>query len=152
MNSKTRRVTSMGRLAAFALAAAAFAYVARPAGSEPAAAATAQDTFGLERRINSVEQRLFSIDSRLGRLEQLSALPARTQPDASRAGETELELLRTELELLRRRVAEDECGLLRLDERTLAQPAREARRRGAGGAEEPCRSNAGAPLRLSSRQ
>ena len=60
MNFKTRRATTLRWLAAFALAATAAAYAARPAAhavaTEPATAA--QDVIGLERRISLVEQRL----------------------------------------------------------------------------------------------
>ena len=154
MNLKTRFGTSARWLAAFALAATAAAYASRPAaragGAQPSSAA--QDVIGLERRISVVEQRLNSVELSINRLEQQSRLATAAPPAATGLRDTELELLRSEVELLQRRLAEDECGLIRIDERTLTQSAREARRKGAEGREDPCRRNADAPLRLSSRQ
>ena len=160
MNLKTRLIlkmscgTSARWLAAFALAATAAAYASRPAAragaTQPASAA--QDVIGLERRISVVEQRLNSVELSVNRLEQQSRLSS-SAPSATRSvRDAETELLRSEVELLQRRVAEDECGLVRVDERTLAQTARDERRKNAAGREDPCRLNANAPLRLSSRQ
>jgi hypothetical protein len=147
---KTLRAVSRRWLAAFALAAAAVAvYAARPASTEPTAT---QATFMLERRVTSVEQRLTSIELNLNRLEQQTRLSTPTAPNSSAVRDAELQLLRSEVELLRRRLAEDECGLIKVDERTLTQQAREARRKGEAGREDPCRLDAAAPLRLSSRQ
>jgi hypothetical protein len=159
MNLKTR--SSLKRrcgastrwLAAFALAATAAAYRARPdARAVTAEPTAAQDVIGLERRISIVEQRLNSIELSVNRLEQQSRLPSSAPPPTRSVRDTELELLRSEVELLQRRVAEDECGLVRVDERTLTQSVREERRKNAAGREDPCRLNADAPLRLSSRQ
>ena len=154
MNLKTRFGTSARWLAAFALAATAAAYGARPAaragGTQPASAA--QDVIGLERRISVVEQRLNSVELSVNRLEQQSRLSSSAPPATRIVRDAETELLRSEVELLQRRVAEDECGLVRADERTLAQTARDERRKNAAGREDPCRLNADAPLRLSSRQ
>jgi hypothetical protein len=123
--------------------------VAAVYGARPAAT---QDVIGLERRISLVEQRLTSIEMRINRLEQQSRLPPPAAPTTTRLRDTELELLRSEVELLQRRVAEDECGLVKLDERTLSQVSRDERRKGAVGREDPCRLNTDAPLRLSSRR
>jgi len=151
MNLKMWRVTSSGWFAAFALVAAA-AYGARPAARPVGSAAITQDTFNLERRISVVEQRLNSVELSVNRLEQQSRLSSPAPPSNAGVRDAELELLRTEVELLQRRLAEDECGLVKVDERTLTQAEREARRKGAAGREDPCRLNADAPLRLSSRQ
>lgn len=153
LNLKTCCGASTRWLAAFALAATAAAYASRPAaravGPEPSAA---QDVIGLERRLSLVEQRLNSIELSVNRLEQQSRLPSSAPPPMRNVRDTELELLRSEVELLQRRVAEDECGLVRIDERTLAQSVREERRKNAAGRDDPCRLNADAPLRLSARQ
>jgi hypothetical protein len=153
VGSKTMQaVLRRRRFAAFALAAAALVvYAARPASTETAAVST-QATFMLERRITSVEQRLNTVELNLTRLEQQTRLSAPAAPTSNVARDAELQLLRSEVELLQRRVAEDECGLLKIDERTLTQQAREARRAAAAAREDPCRLNAAAPLRLSSRQ
>jgi hypothetical protein len=153
MNLKIRRVASSWWLAAFALAAAA-TYGARPSAGVGVASASpgAQDTFNLERRISVVEQRLNSIELSINRLEQQTRLQtAVPQPSAS-LRDTQIELLRSEVELLQRRLAEDECGLVRVDERTLTPQAREARRKDAADKDDPCRLNPDAPVRLSSRR
>jgi len=64
--------------------------------------------------------------------------------------DAEVALLRSQLETMQRRLAEVECGLVRVDERTLTQAAREARRR-AGGVGDTCRLNANAPLSIATR-
>jgi hypothetical protein len=63
----------------------------------------------------------------------------------------EIGLLRGEVETLQRRLVEVECGLARLDERTLTPAAREARKRAGTSVTDPCRLSADAPLRLSTR-
>jgi hypothetical protein len=152
MHLKTRFGTSARWLAALALAATAAAYASRPAARAVAPEPAAQDVIGLERRISLVEQRLNSIELSVNRLEQQSRLSTPAPSTTQSVRDTELELLRSEVELLQRRMAEDECGLVRLDERTLAQSVREERRKNAAGREDPCRLNADAPLRLSARQ
>ena len=135
-------------LAAFALVAAA-AYVWRTGGTSASAAApAAQDVMRVENRLNMLEQRFRSIEMSISRLEQQSRLSGITT--AAARGE-DVSLLRAEVEVLRRRLAEAECGLLRIDERTLAPAAREERRKAGGGATDPCRLNPPAPLSLPAR-
>ena len=159
MNFKTRRVTSLRWLAAFVLVAVAAVYslrqTARAVSADAAAtepAPGAQELFTLERRISTVEQRLNTIELSVNRIEQQTRYSSSVPPASQSVRDTELELLRSQVELLQRRVAEDECGLVRLDERTLTQAARDARRRSAAGGDDPCRQNFDAPLRLSARQ
>lgn len=127
---------------------------ARVGGASDAASpsgAQAQAQIFLERRVSTLEQRLSAIESRLMRFEQqLSALQ---RPAVSTTGrDLAVRLLRSELERLERRILELECGLLRLDERTLSARAREERRsRSEERTGEPCRLNPEAPLRLSTR-
>ena len=117
--------------------------------SEPSAAVT-QDAIYLDRRLTTLEQRIYTIESRLGQIEQqirISRQPSSTlsTPDP------EINLLRTEIEMLKIRTRELECGLLRVDERTLPATVREARKR-AGTLKDPCRSSGtDAPVQLSSR-
>lgn len=160
MNLKTRRVTTLRWLAAFLLVATAAVYSLRQtaralsadaAAAEPASPA-AQELFTLERRISTVEQRLNTIELSVNRIEQQTRYSSSVPPPSQGVRDTELELLRSQVELLQRRVAEDECGLVRLDERTLGQSARDARRRAAAGNDDPCRQSFDAPLRLSARQ
>jgi len=139
-------------LAALELASAAAVCVSRQAARAGGPEPGAQDVIGLDRRISMVEQRLNTIELSINRLEQQSRFPATAPSSTQGARDTQVELLRSQVELLQRRVAEDECGLVRLDERTLAQAARDRERRDVTGREEPCRLNADAPLRLPARQ
>jgi hypothetical protein len=128
-----------------ALAAAA-AYAGGPSAGAGAAAATAQDTLRLESRLTQLEQRFYMLETTLRGLEQQLRL---SDINAGRgARDPEVGPLRSEVEALRLRLAEVECGLTRVDERTLTA---EARRRSSAGAGDPCRLNADAPLRLPSR-
>jgi hypothetical protein len=114
-------------------------------------AADGQDNTMLDRRIGQMEQRFYTIETRINRLEQqatLSMRPGITQPSGDN---TEVTLLRSEVAALGRRLNEIECGLAKVDERTLAPAARDARRKSGAGATDPCRLNSEAPLRLSSR-
>jgi hypothetical protein len=151
MNLKTRRGAKSAWLVALALAAAA-GYAASPSARAGGAASAAQDPIMLERRISMVEQRLNTIELTVNRLEQIQRLPQPAAPNTSALRDTELELLRSQIELLQRRVAEDECGLVKLDERTLSPSARAARRKDVGDKDDPCRLNPDTPLRLSARQ
>lgn len=122
-------------------------------GADPASfAAGPQDTMHLERRISQLEQRFYSIEAGIRRLEQAAAFYER-QSAAQPVGRdaTEAALLRAELDALRRRVSEVECGLAKLDERTLGREAREARGRAGAAASDPCRLDPQGALRLSTR-
>jgi hypothetical protein len=148
MNTQARRGSLLPWLSTLALLAAV-AYGWGGGGPAAAAGPAAQDVSRVEMRVNLLEQRFRSVEMSLIRLEQQSRLPAMT-PGAN-ARDAEAALLRTEVEALRRRLAEAECGLLRLDERTLTPAAREARREAGVGETEPCRLTPAAPLRLSTR-
>ena len=105
----------------------------------------AQDVRMLDRRISLLEQRLYSIESNINRLEQ-SVLSQRSQAQAPNAADREVYLLREEIHKLSERLNEIECGLLKLDERTAVGNTRKTT-----GAKDPCRLNPTAPLRLSTR-
>ncbi len=106
---------------------------------------SAQSDIFLSRRIDQVEQRFYQIESRLNRIE-MESRTAVSSPRLPDTRDNEIALLRSQVDSLRTRIGEAECGLLKLDERTL--PA--AQRRGAAGS-DPCRQNWGAPVRLSVR-
>ncbi len=144
---KMRRVLLIiGLCAIVSLAVSAYRGMGARANAE-----SAQDTTSLDRRISLLEQRFYSIELNLNRLDQqLRASQGARSPSTSVGRELELNLMRDELNALRLRLSEMECGLVRLDERTLAPAAREARKRAAG-AEDPCRLNSQAPLRISAR-
>jgi hypothetical protein len=152
MDSRTRGVSVSSLLTVLALVSAfmlAAAYAKEPAARAVGAAPPAQDLTRIESRLSQLEQRFYSIEVSIRGLEQQSRLSGintgRTERD------TELSLLRAEVEALRVRLAEVECGLYRVDERTLSAAAREARRKSGGMTGDPCRLNPDAPVRLPSR-
>lgn len=117
--------------------------------------AEAQTDLLLERRLSQIEQRFYLLESRLGRLEQTSSP---VFPQSSTRTDTEISLLRTQIEslsaqidALRMRIGDLECGLERVDERTLTPAAREARRKADPTPNDPCRANPNAPVRLMAR-
>jgi hypothetical protein len=113
-------------------------------------AVLAQSDQFLSRRVDQVEQRFYSIESRISRIEQQQTRPAITPPIFS-SNETEISLLRSQVESLRLRVGEAECALLKLDERTLTSAARQARSRARAAGTDKCRELPAAPVQLSSR-
>ncbi|HYG12031.1 MAG TPA: hypothetical protein VD835_18935 [Pyrinomonadaceae bacterium] len=154
MNVRTRRTAPSWWLAilvlVLVLVAAVAAYTGKPALiTGEAATVPPQDVARIESRISLLEQRFYSIETSIRGLEQQSRLssiaPGRTERDP------EVGLLRAEVEALRQRLAEIECGLVRVDERTLTAAAKEARRKSGGSPGDPCRLNADAPLRLPAR-
>lgn len=105
-----------------------------------------QEVMRLETRINQLEQRLHGIETSIRSLEQQSRLAA---PSRGGGGVTvqDLALLQSQMQALQLRLAEDECSLARLDERTLSPAMRNARRQSAGRTDR-CRTNVESPLRL----
>lgn len=115
------------------------------------AAESSQDTVYLDRRISTLESRLGSIESNLRSLQQ-QAMASERSTAAQPTRDPEVTLLRSEVEILSSRLRELECALARLDERTLAPAAREARKRTAPQSNDPCRVNPDAPIQLSPRR
>jgi hypothetical protein len=74
-----------------------------------------------------------------------------TRDSTGSRSETEIRLLRAQIETLQLRVAEAECGLLRLDERTLSNPVRRALKKSGIGKNDICRQTPNTPLELSAR-
>jgi hypothetical protein len=103
-----------------------------------------QDVIRLENRLTQMEQRLFTIENSLRNLEQQSRL---ANVPSRNVSQDDLAVLRSEIQALQGRLAADECGLAKLDERTLAPQRRDARKRSAGDS-DPCRLNFDAPLRF----
>lgn len=106
-----------------------------------------QDVIRLETRMNQLEQRLYAIDSNMRNLEQQVRL-AGSAGRASGAAD-DAARLRLELQALQQRVAEHECALAKLDERTLSAAMRAARRKSGPAANDPCRLNVDTPVQLS---
>ena len=103
-----------------------------------------QDVSGLDRRISMLEQRLFTLDSNMNRLQQLVVSHRSTAP-ASDPRDREITQITEEIQRLQLRLVELQCGLLKLDERTATRRSGEPR------SADPCRANPDAPLRFSSR-
>ncbi len=115
-------------------------------GNSATAPAEPQDLSSLDRRISLLEQRFYSIESNISRLQQYVATqrPPVSQPTTS---DRDVILMREEIQRLSLRLTELECGLSKLDERTT--PA--TRRNATGKATDPCRVNPETPVRLSAR-
>ncbi len=119
-------------------------------GGRAVPTAHAQDQF-LARRIDQVEQRFFSIESRISRIEQETRAISFAPRLPVTSNDTELQFLRSQIETLRMRIGEAECGLLRVDERTLTPAARQARIKAASASKDKCRSEPQLPVTLSAR-
>ncbi len=113
-----------------------------------AAGAETQDPSSLDRRISMLEQRFYTLETSMNRLQQY-VTSQRSTGSSSDLRDREVEQLRQEVQRLQLRLNEVECGLLKLDERT-ATPG--GNRKGPGSrTTDPCRLNPGLPLRLPSR-
>lgn len=109
-----------------------------------------QDPY-LSRRIDSLEQRFYGIESRLNRIEQQSR-PTTVTPQILNNNDTEIQFLRTQVDGIRTRIGEVECGLLRVDERTLTAAGRATRVAGGPKESDKCRAGSGSAVQLSARQ
>ena len=118
------------------------------ASLEPEALA-AQDAMQLDRRISSLEQRLYTLESNISQLRQQVTM-SRPPVVTPNTRDPEVERLRSEIQLLQERIREVECAAAKLDERTLSPAAREARRTGGQGADS-CRLRPETPVQLSGR-
>lgn len=120
-----------------------------PGSSELEGPAETQDVRSLDRRMTLLEQRLYSIETSINRLEQSAVSQRRPTVDQG-ARDQEISQLRAEYQRLLLRLDEIECGLVKLDERTKASAVRDARRTVAK-TTDPCRIGPATPLRLSNR-
>lgn len=110
---------------------------------------SAQSDAFLSRRIDQIENRFYTIESRLNRLESTPRSTA-TLPSITSTNDIEIQTLRSQVDLLRTRLGETECALLRLDERTLTPAARTTRAKTAV-SPQPCRQDITSPVTLSAR-
>ncbi|HWN10408.1 MAG TPA: hypothetical protein VNO50_14280 [Pyrinomonadaceae bacterium] len=108
-----------------------------------------QDVRSLDRRISLLEQRLYSIESSINRLQQSAVSPLSPVPHSS-TRDQEIILMRGDMQSLQLRLSEIECGLLKLDERTTVSVS-DNRRNAGRKPGDPCRLNPATPLRLSTR-
>jgi predicted nucleic acid-binding Zn-ribbon protein len=104
-----------------------------------------QDVIRLESRLNRVEQRLFTIENNLRSLEQQTRLSSGSSQGSNQG---DLARLASEIQELQRRLANDECALAKLDERTLSPEVKAARRRSGASRTDPCRSQVESPISL----
>jgi hypothetical protein len=104
-----------------------------------------QDTFSLDRRISSLEQRLYSIENNISRLQLQSASPALS---TSTRRDAEVEEIRRSIDALQLQVNQLRCGVVHIDERTLPQTGRGPGRQSPGNRNDPCRLNPSAPVDL----
>ena len=102
-----------------------------------------QDPASLDRRISMLEQRLYTMESNINRLQQYvtTQRPAVTAPSTS---DRDLIVVREEIQRLNLRLGEVECGVLKLDERT-------SRKSSTAKSGDPCRQSPDTPLRLPTR-
>lgn len=105
--------------------------------------AETQDPGSLDRRISILEQRFYTLQTSITRLEQVVVSQRSTPAPATR--DPQVEILRQEVEGLKLRLNEIECGMVKLDERTT--PPSATRRRD----DDQCRLNPNSPVRLSTR-
>jgi hypothetical protein len=147
---KTGVRNSLVNIAAVAgLAMLIYSGLAAIFGERAVPTVSAQQDLFVARRIDQMEQRINTIESRLNRIESDSRMSSITASRPANNNETELRLLQSQVDGFRLRLGEVECGLLRVDERTLTAAARAARKRGAES--EICRRDAGAAVQLSAR-
>jgi hypothetical protein len=91
-----------------------------------------------------LEQRFYTLDSSMNRLQQLVASQRSTAP-ASDPRDGAINQIAEEIQRMQLRLVELQCGLVKLDERTAT------RRSGEPKSTDPCRANPDTPLRLSAR-
>jgi predicted RNase H-like nuclease (RuvC/YqgF family) len=120
--------------------------ISRGSSSRASEENTIQELTSLDRRLSLLEQRFYSVESSINRLQQYVAAqrPSVSQPGTS---DREIRLMSEEIQRLTRRMIELECGMIKLDERTT--PA--SRRNTTGRSDDPCRLNPETPVRLSTR-
>ncbi|MEP6787670.1 MAG: hypothetical protein ABJB40_04520 [Acidobacteriota bacterium] len=116
----------------------------------PTVFAQQQDPF-LSRRVDQIENRFYSLESRLNRVEQEASRPRSATPSLLNTNDSDIQYLRSQIDSLRLRVGETECALLRLDERTLTVAARQSRVKAGPKESDKCRVDTAAPLQLSAR-
>ena len=120
-------------------------------GRDSVPVVNAQTDMYVSHRIDQLEQRFNYLESHISQLESQSRSTSIVPRPLPNSNEQEVQFLRTQIEGLRLRLGEVECGLLHVDERTLTAAQRTARRRAAQGSSERCRENASVPVELSAR-
>ena len=105
-----------------------------------------QDPSSLDRRITTLETRLFSIESNMRLIQQQVSINSRTQPAPLREDPV-VDTLQRQVLILQSQLDDLRCGVAKLDERTLP-----SRKRTTGGAPDTgadrCRANPDLPIML----
>jgi hypothetical protein len=136
-------------LAAIGIMTVAYCVYTVVLGSQTPAVEAQSDRY-LESRLSQMEQRFYQIESRLNRIEQDSITRrSTTSSPVSDNRAQEITLLQNELIGFRVRLGEVECGLLKLDERTLPASRRLGGRNTTGS--DRCRQDWASPVQLSAR-
>ena len=104
--------------------------------------AETQDPGSLDRRLSMLEQRFYRLETSMTRLEQVIVSQRSTPAPSGR--DQDVLLMRQELEGLKLRLNEIECGLVKVDERTTPANARKRDN-------DQCRLDPNSPVRLSTR-
>ena len=112
-------------------------------GNTATATVDNQDVMSLDRRLSLLEQRFYTIESNISRIQTYLAAQ-RSQVSQPSTNDRDILLMREEIQRLSLRVNELECGLTKLDERTTP-----ANRRNTNKSNDPCRLNVDTPVRLS---
>ena len=102
-----------------------------------------QDIMSVDRRVTTLEQHMYTLDSNLNQLQQQIMMINRTssQPTGSSA---DVQQLRIELDVLRSQMTQVECALAKLDERTLTTGKPKVR----AGVKDPCRLDPQTPIEI----
>jgi len=97
----------------------------------------------VDRRVTTLEQHMYTLDSNLNQIQQQIMMLNRTssQPTGS---STEVQQLRLELDLLRSQMTQVECALAKLDERTITTGKPKVR----AGVKDPCRLDPQTPIEI----
>lgn len=138
-----RSSTSVVAVLVGALVVVAVFRISLAAGSE-VGSTPQQDIIRLEHRLTQLEQRLFTMENNLRFIEQQWRMGG---GGARSVSPDDFARLRLEVNAFEQRLAEHECGLAKLDERTLSPAMREARRKAMGN--DLCRQNIDTPLQFS---
>ena len=110
--------------------------------------AETQDLNSLDRRISMLEQRFYTLETSMNRLQQVMS-SQRSTSSSSSVSARDVDQLEAEVQRLQLRLNEVECGLVKLDERTATASGN--RRGGEARPTDPCRQNPNTPLRLPTR-
>ena len=131
------------------LAIAIFATVVVITLGRGVSGAETQDLNSLDRRISMLEQRFYTLETSMNRLQQVLSSQRSTSSSSSSASARDVDQLQAEVQRLQLRLNEVECGLMKLDERTTTASGN--RRGGEARPADPCRQNPNTPLRLPTR-